>query len=455
MATDTQTPARPAAAPVDPERPTNPVIPLILLVALLLGLAYGVNALMLYVKNANVSAGQELKFVLRRMEMTVKPFGDLPPMPKGLFVALCFVPLVTALLLGFAMVRKVRTGLVDTPPHGGYWDPWEKFSGKGVLGMLAGLFVLCLVPAWGAMVLADRRPPYEYLNTIRQSLGISVGLMTVLVAVPIYILALLACYAVMELVNWWRAGRPVTWWWRTFFMLALLGAVYNLVSLGFIQATGGKGIDPIAFWVTILVFYVSIVLAFVAWMYYRDVVTVGPLWATFLGLTRAAAWLLLAGVFLMPALQTWDRTESFSRVLILLDLSGSMQGSDVVTADGKPGDTRLDNVNKLFTKDDGAFFKALQKQNPVFRLRLRRHARPRGARVQEGRQRAAVGPRPVGPLDAPRPPGLGPRRPQPQGPRDRPGGQGLHRRQDRPRAVGDRMVRQEPGRARPSGEGRP
>ncbi|MBL8796198.1 MAG: hypothetical protein JNM56_20025, partial [Planctomycetia bacterium] len=125
-------------------------------------------------------------------------------------------------------------------------------------------------------------------------------------------------------------------------------------------------VDPAMFWIPTLIAVLAVGLVYVIWMYMRDAGAVGWAWATFLGATRFAVYLLLASIFLLPALQTWEKTEAHSRVLILLDVSGSMNQADVVAEEGKPlPPTRLDQVLHLINDKDQAFVKALLKNNPV------------------------------------------------------------------------------------------
>ena len=109
-------------------------------------------------------------------------------------------------------------------------------------------------------------------------------------------------------------------------------------------------------------------------MYVQDGRQVGWLWASFLGLLRISVYGLLVLVFLLPALQTWEKSESFSRVLIALDLSGSMGLSDDMPQENstRPPRTRLDQVVAFFSRNDGEFFngkddkKGLLQANPVY-----------------------------------------------------------------------------------------
>src|SRR5690348_10088010 len=63
---------------------------------------------------------------------------------------------------------------------------------------------------------------------------------------------------------------------------------------------------------------------YIIWMYVKDSRGVGPWWAIFLGTLRAGVYVLLAGVFLLPAKQTWEETRVMGKVLVLIDASPSM-----------------------------------------------------------------------------------------------------------------------------------
>ena len=91
----------------------------------------------------------------------------------------------------------------------------------------------------------------------------------------------------------------------------------------------GREVSGVA-WLAVLIPVLVLGVVYVGWMYRRDARAVGWAWAVFLGTLRAAVYLLIAGVFLLPALQTWEKTEAYSRVLLLLDLSGSMNSIDAI-----------------------------------------------------------------------------------------------------------------------------
>ncbi|MBY0523356.1 MAG: hypothetical protein K2R98_08150 [Gemmataceae bacterium] len=129
---------------------------------------------------------------------------------------------------------------------------------------------------------------------------------------------------------------------------------------------GGREVDATLFWLALLIPILILGIVYVVWQYIRDGKQVGPFWAVFLAGCRCCVYLVLAGVFLLPALQSWEKSEAVSRVLILLDLSGSMNLADENPSEGRQPPTRLDQVVRFLSKDNGAFVKGLQDKNPVY-----------------------------------------------------------------------------------------
>src|SRR5207248_473332 len=80
--------------------------------------------------------------------------------------------------------------------------------------------------------------------------------------------------------------------------------------------------------IVLLVPFLVVGLFYVGMMYYRDATSIHPGWASFLGLCRCLVYGILAAVFLLPGCQSYDRTETHSRVLVLVDVSGSMTNRD-------------------------------------------------------------------------------------------------------------------------------
>src|ERR1700731_4707772 len=86
----------------------------------------------------------------------------------------------------------------------------------------------------------------------------------------------------------------------------------------------GRETDPHWFWIAVLVVVLLVGFAYVIWMYKRDSQSVGWGWATFLAALRCTVYAILAAVFLLPALQTWEKTQFTSKVVMACDVSGSM-----------------------------------------------------------------------------------------------------------------------------------
>ena len=108
--------------------------------------------------------------------------------------------------------------------------------------------------------------------------------------------------------------------------------------------------------------------AFTVAMYVKDSRTVRWYVAAFLAALRIAVYAILCVVFLLPALQTYERTEKRSKVLVLLDISPSVtKVSDEIgtPAPGKKLRSRLTTVIDFLTDDKVAFLQNLLAANPV------------------------------------------------------------------------------------------
>jgi hypothetical protein len=106
---------------------------------------------------------------------------------------------------------------------------------------------------------------------------------------------------------------------------------------------------------------------YIGWMYLKDSRSVGPWWASLLGALRACAYLVLAWAFLLLAEQTVEDVEWHSKVLVLLDVSGSMGAIDDVPT-GAAGEkllSRQEKVLELLAGDKARFLQALEAKNPV------------------------------------------------------------------------------------------
>src|SRR3954453_6576062 len=85
---------------------------------------------------------------------------------------------------------------------------------------------------------------------------------------------------------------------------------------------------PEYFWWLALALVMVPALVYVILMYAKDARGVGPLWASLLGTLRLCVYGPLGFVFLLPAQQSYVRTESESKVIVVYDVSGSMQTPD-------------------------------------------------------------------------------------------------------------------------------
>jgi hypothetical protein len=104
--------------------------------------------------------------------------------------------------------------------------------------------------------------------------------------------------------------------------------------------------EPLFAWWVILVPMLSIALFYVAMMYVNDAKTIHPVWSAFLGLLRCAVYAILAMVFLLPGCQSFETTEIAPKVLIIIDVSESMQHKDELARPGEK-DMRLTRQDKV------------------------------------------------------------------------------------------------------------
>ncbi|MBM3980101.1 MAG: VWA domain-containing protein [Planctomycetes bacterium] len=117
--------------------------------------------------------------------------------------------------------------------------------------------------------------------------------------------------------------------------------------------------------------FTGIVLAlgaiFVALMYVKDTRTVRWYFAAPLALLRMTVYAVLAVVFLLPSMQTWEDTNKGSRVVILIDITPSLteKTDEIGTGPGKKPKTRMDVLIDFLSDDNVKFLKNLLEKNPV------------------------------------------------------------------------------------------
>lgn len=105
---------------------------------------------------------------------------------------------------------------------------------------------------------------------------------------------------------------------------------------------------------------------YVALQYVRDSRSIRWYWAVPLALLRLGVYAILLFVFLLPARQTWERTEKRSRVVVLLDISPSMtQVSDELSSGSRTPRTRIEHLIEFLTDEQVQFVHRLLQNNPV------------------------------------------------------------------------------------------
>src|SRR5207247_2552412 len=108
---------------------------------------------------------------------------------------------------------------------------------------------------------------------------------------------------------------------------------------------------------------------------YRDSRGVGVAWAGLLGLLRISVYGVIAFIFLLPASQSWEELTTSSKVVVLLDVSQSMDTRDDLPQDNVPYEKMPTRTDKLLAFLEDArvnFFGNLGKKNPISVFRLAR-----------------------------------------------------------------------------------
>ncbi|HYV37863.1 MAG TPA: vWA domain-containing protein, partial [Gemmataceae bacterium] len=130
-------------------------------------------------------------------------------------------------------------------------------------------------------------------------------------------------------------------------------AVVSVLALVAIIGGGGYAYvgyqlrEAVYAWLVIMVPVLLVAAFYIGAMYYYDSRSVHALWASFLGLLRASVYALLGVCFLLPGCQEYDTTITESKVLILFDVSGSMDAVD--GQEGESGITRQEKIISFLT----------------------------------------------------------------------------------------------------------
>ena len=112
-----------------------------------------------------------------------------------------------------------------------------------------------------------------------------------------------------------------------------------ITGLSAIYLPFAYNLQPHFSWLVVLVPVLAVALFYVAMMYIRDAKTIHPIWAGFLGLLRCAVYAILTYVFLLPGRQFFETNEIYPKVLLLIDVSGSMRHKDELAQAGRTGKT--------------------------------------------------------------------------------------------------------------------
>ncbi|HUR54114.1 MAG TPA: hypothetical protein VMZ71_08280 [Gemmataceae bacterium] len=189
--------------------------------------------------------------------------------------------------------------------------------------------------------------------------------------------------------------------WAAFLSVAalvvwFLTAFFKLDTYGDASGGGGTGDGPSALgsrnsamWFGFAGGVFGLGALFTILMYRKDSKTVRWYYALLLAALRITTYGVLVFVFLLPALQTWERSERTSRVVVILDVSPSItdKSDEIGTGPGKKPKTRLSTVIDFLTDASDQkveFLKNLLAKNPVVVYRL-------GTRLDDESQTIASG----------------------------------------------------------------
>ena len=178
------------------------------------------------------------------------------------------------------------------------------------------------------------------------------------------------------------SGKPDSnegWlWWGAFLFIAAV-VIWTLVEFNHRdseQVNAGPaslselGTSNDAMWYSFVAAVFGLGCVFVVLMYIKDSKSIRWFWAAKLAILRITVYAILCFVFLLPAKQTWERTEKKSRVVVVLDISPSMtRVSDEVDSRGRQAKTRMDILLDFLTdeKNDNKvrFIQRILEKNPI------------------------------------------------------------------------------------------
>ena len=167
-------------------------------------------------------------------------------------------------------------------------------------------------------------------------------------------------------------------WWGAFLSIAAV-VIWTLVAFNHRDTEQVKsgpaslsefGTSNDAMWYSFVAAVFGLGCVFVVLMYIKDSKSIRWFWAAKLAILRITVYAILCFVFLLPAKQTWERTEKKSRVVVVLDISPSMtRVSDEVDSRGRQAKTRMDILLDFLTdeKNDNKvrFIQKILEKNPI------------------------------------------------------------------------------------------
>ncbi len=168
--------------------------------------------------------------------------------------------------------------------------------------------------------------------------------------------------------DWLGFGAAAMW---VLFALTLLTALFVNDTFGE-TVSSASGITVATqtdrmLWLALTIGVFVFATAYAIAMYVRDTRTIRWFWAAALASLRITVYAVLCFAFLLPAVQTFEKTEKRSHVVVLLDITPSVtQKSDEIAANLKRKPmTRIETVIEFLTDDKVSFLKRLMEKNPV------------------------------------------------------------------------------------------
>jgi hypothetical protein len=160
------------------------------------------------------------------------------------------------------------------------------------------------------------------------------------------------------------------WLWEVKQQPAALVTAAAVLAISIVYVALGLLLISLFSWMIILIPALAVAMSYVVMMYVKDARSVHFIWAVFLGMLRTTVYLILAVVFLLPGCQHSDKQEHHSKIIMLIDVSGSMFVVDDLVEPGKDPKTLLSRQEKIVrfltdAKTKPAFFDRVVDKSPL------------------------------------------------------------------------------------------